>query len=238
MIIETDGKVKYVAEISPVREVWLVGAADLGFWSERLKSARLVPSEFDGRARILVSAIEARYLGVRFRELCISVFVRDERGGAGRDQAYLAQGFHSSRVFAWFERTLFSTPYVYGKIGVNASVPASIRFVAGGQPIFLAEMSPDRAAAAQGLIRSGEECWDGSIYLPANERDSGPGKVFFAKMTGTMRTYAFGADDLLVVQRMARRPALGWLIDSSFTGQQWSVRENGTHARSKTFRRE
>ena len=238
MIVGANSKVTYVAEISPVREVWLVGAAELGFWTERLKSARLVPAEFDGRARILISAIEARYMGVRFRELCISVFVRDERGGAGRDQVYLAQGFHSSRVFAWFERTLFSTPYVYGKIRVNASVPASIRLVARGQPMFLAEMSPDREAAAQALIRSGEEDWEGSIFLPTRERESGPGKVFFAKMSGMMQTYAFGGDELLVVQRMASRPALGWLIDSSFTGQEWSVRDKGTHARSKTFERE
>ena len=228
-------RIKYVAEISPVREVWLVGAAELAFWGERLRRERLLPVEFDGQARVLISAIEARYMGVRFRELCISVSVRDADGRAGSEPFYLAQGFHSSRLFAWVERTRFLTPYVHGKIGLNASVPASIRLVEGDQDVFRAGMSP--AGSGRALVGSGEESWEGAIFLPTRGSDSGPGKVFYAKMTGMMQRYAFADGDVLAVQRGAKRSALGWLIDSSFTGREWAVREDGTHARSKTFER-
>src|SRR5688572_4141741 len=157
MSSEAGTKVKYVAEISPVREVWLLGTADLAFWAEHLKGQALSPAEFEGRARILLSAIEARYMGVRFRELCISVFVRGEHAGAGDDQLFLAQGFHSSRLFAWFERTLFSTPYEHGEIELNAAVPASVRLVEGGEAVFRAEMTPDRSGELRSPIRCGDE---------------------------------------------------------------------------------
>jgi hypothetical protein len=43
--------------------------------------------------------------------------------------------------------------------------------------------------------------------------------------------------DVVEIQRSDDHPALGWLVDSSFAGVEWGVREMGTHARSKTFAR-
>lgn len=43
--------VKYVAELSHVREVSRLGLADFGFWSERLRGEGLTPVEHAGRAQ-------------------------------------------------------------------------------------------------------------------------------------------------------------------------------------------
>ena len=60
---------KYVAELALVREVSLLGSADLGFWVERLRVEGLTPVEHAGRARVLVVACDSKFFGVRFREL-------------------------------------------------------------------------------------------------------------------------------------------------------------------------
>src|SRR5687768_10385823 len=60
---------KYVATLSRVREVSLLGTADLGFWQKQLGAVNLAPAEFDGSARVLVSASDATFMGLRFQEL-------------------------------------------------------------------------------------------------------------------------------------------------------------------------
>lgn len=55
---------KYIAELAHVRDVSLLGTADLEFWVERLKSEGLTPVEHAGRARVLVVG-DSKFLGVR-----------------------------------------------------------------------------------------------------------------------------------------------------------------------------
>ena len=43
---------RYVAKVSRVREVSLLGSADLAFWRERLKTEDLVPAEREGMAQV------------------------------------------------------------------------------------------------------------------------------------------------------------------------------------------
>ena len=31
-------------------------------------------------------------------------------------------------------------------------------------------------------------------------------------------------------------PVVQWLIESKFAGKEWTIRENATHAKSKTYR--
>ena len=140
--------VKYFAELAHVREVSLLGSADLGFWAERLRGEGLTPVEHAGRARVLVVACDSKFFGVRFRELSFSVFVHrpDASGRVGRpapsaDAAFLVQAFNSSRFFAWSERTWFSTPYRHGMIDVNVGLPAAMRLGLEGQTVFSAVMS-------------------------------------------------------------------------------------------------
>ena len=45
----TNGEIKWAAQVAHVREVSLIGTADLAYWAERLKREDLVPDDRDGR---------------------------------------------------------------------------------------------------------------------------------------------------------------------------------------------
>ncbi len=249
---------KYVAELSHVREVSLLGSADLGFWTERLRVESLAPVEHAGRARVLVVACDSKFFGARFRELSFSVFVHrpDESGWVGRtapsayggtapsaDAAFLVQAFNSSRFFAWSERTWFSTPYHHGMIDVDVELPASMRLDLEGQTVFSAVMSGDPQAAGLGdprrsPVRAGVEGFDGPIFLPRNRRETATsGRLFFAKIKGETQAHPFSRKDTLTISPSADCPILQALIDSHFVVDEWLIRRDATHAKSKTFRR-
>ena len=266
---------KYVAELAHVREVSLLGSADLGFWSERLRVEGLTPVEHAGRARVLVVACDSKFFGVRFRELSFSIFVRrpNASGGGGRpapsaDAAFLVQAFNSSRFFAWSERTWFSTPYRHGMIDVDVGLPAAMRLVVEGQTVFSAVMNngsrvgpaalrragpPDDNVIEDGgpaleaslshptgrePSRSGVEGFQGPIFLPKSTREtSTSGRLFFAKIEGETQAFPFLSTDTLTLRPASDSPILQALIDSHFVVDEWLIRRDATHAKSKTFRR-
>ena len=73
--------VKWAAELEHVREVSLLGTADLAFWKDRLLTQDLLPIERDGQAQLLIVAADSKFKGIRFRELC------DDRGISGSRRA-------------------------------------------------------------------------------------------------------------------------------------------------------
>jgi hypothetical protein len=76
---------------------------------------------------------------------------------------------------------------------------------------------------------------DLAIFLPSKGAGRGTGLVFCARLSGPMRTFPFMPDDVIEIRRSSENPVLGWLVDSLFTGVEWGIRQQGTHARSKTF---
>ena len=81
--------IKWAAELAHVREVSLLGTADLAFWRDRLRKEDLVLTERDGRAQILIIAVEGRFWGVRFHELSFAVLVSRHEEGTQQDACYL-----------------------------------------------------------------------------------------------------------------------------------------------------
>jgi hypothetical protein len=119
--------IKYVAEVSPVKEVTLHGLADLSFWQEQLAAEGLTPLAQDGKAQLFISATEARFKGIRFRECLIGIHV--QRVNAEPDDMpamFLLHAWNSLRLFAWIERTLFGTPYYPGQIKVEPKQPTQL----------------------------------------------------------------------------------------------------------------
>ena len=272
---------KYVAELAHVREVSLLGSADLGFWAERLRVEGLTPVEHAGLARVLVVACDSKFFGVRFRELSFSVFVRRPDVSEGSDAAFLVQAFNSSRFFAWSERTWFSTPYRHGVIDVDVGLPAAMRLGLEGQTVFSAVMSADsntqtrepsrsggsrvgpaalrRAGPPDDNViddggpaleaslshttgrepsRSGIGGFAGPVFLPGNTRGKGTSRrLFFAKVEGETQAYPFLSTDTLTLRPSAGSPILQALIDSHFVVDEWLIRRDAVHAKSKTFRR-
>ena len=229
--------VRYVATLPHVREVALLGTADRGDWADRLRGEGLSPADFDGEARVLITAIESRFLGLRFRELTLSVFAFRTEADARRDGLYLALAFNSSRLFAAVERTAFATPSRHGEIRVDLGPPACFGLV-GGDVDLRAEMSPDTTATRREPLRVGDEGWAGAVFLPGTGRGSeAPGKWFFARVGGRTVSYPFCTPgDALTIGPTRGLPPLSWVFESNFRGREWSIREDATHARTKTFK--
>jgi hypothetical protein len=223
-----DTHIKYVAELSHVREVSLLGAADLGYWEERLKPEGLSPVEREGRAQILVSGAEGRFMGLRFRELSFSVLV----GGYGEDAAYLVRAFNSRRFFALCERVFYSTPYYGGDIGLGTADEPFVQLTLGGVIAFRAQAKAIGPKPREGL-QTLEQDWQGPVFLPGNRH------VFFAKLSGRTQTYPFLAEvDTTAINAVADiGGVLQALVDSGFTGREWVVRADAAHAKSKTYLR-
>src|SRR5262249_25679981 len=207
--------IKYVAEPTHVREVSLRGTADLDFWTKRLAEEGLVPAAHEGKAQLLLIAADLKFMGVRFQELSFSVLVSHREGGIPQAGAYLLRAFNSCRFFAFCERVFFSTPYYHGDVRVSASFPASMQLTQRGETLFRAEMQADPAGSRE-PARSGEDGWEGPVFLPATRRGKNcPGRLFFARIRGHTRTYPFlPSGDSITITPSRGSEILQALLDS------------------------
>jgi hypothetical protein len=231
--------VKWAAELAHVREVSLLGTADLAFWRDRLLKEDLSPAERDGQAQLMIVAADARFRGVRFRELSFSVLICPQEKGSRQDGAYLVRAFNSCRFFAFCERMFFATPYYHGDVRVSASSPTSIHLLKKGDVAFGAEMRADTSGPGREPSRRGEDGWEGPVFLPASRRGKGrQGDLFFARIRGRTQTYPFlPAQDAVTLRPTPDSAVLQALLDSQFVAKEWAVREDAIHAKSKTYKR-
>jgi hypothetical protein len=231
--------IKWAAQVSHVREVSLLGTADLVYWKERLRSQNLFPAERDGHCQVLIVAADLKFMGIRFRELSLSVMVSYEANGARQDAVYLVGAFNSNRVFAWFERVWFSTPYAYGGVQVSASVPASFSLVTSGQIVLRAQMEANASASPREPSRRGAAAWETPVFLPRSERSKHrDGKVFFGRLSGHATAFPFlPSTDAVTIRPSRGSEFLQALVDSHFVATEWTVREDAMHAKSKTYTR-
>ena len=222
--------VKFIAEVRNSQEVTLIGDADFHFWCEKLSPEQLVPSEVNGRAELIITAVASRWMGVRFTELSFAVSVARKSGGTPRS-VFLLTAYNTSRAFAFMERTMFQTPYVHGAVHVQC----------GSRPCFqLQRESSDVLQVGRrelnGIPRIAEVL-DWTIYLPTRSNKAPPSrKRFYARLSGLTEIAPFvEAEDRLKITKSASAPVLGWLLESNFTGREWHIRNSATHARSKTY---
>ena len=231
--------VKWAAELTHVQEISLLGTADLAFWTDRLRREDLLPAERDGRAQVLITAVAARYMGIRFQELSFSILMSGPQGGAWQESAYLLRAFNSRRLFALSERVLFSTPYDHGIVRVSASSPASINLFRNGKAAFHAEMAPKTSMPARESSRQGQDGWEGFVFLPATGHETdGQAKMFVARLRGQTQVFPFlPAKDSITITPSRGSEILQVLLNSHFVANEWIVRTDATHSKSKTYRR-
>jgi hypothetical protein len=219
--------VKYIAEIHNAREICLVGAADLQFWQARLAADELSPANMGGQAELWLTAVQLKWLGITFQEL--SVAVRLDPIAASPPSVYLVSAFNTSRVFAWCERKCFQTPYQHAHVAVHAEQPWSFD-LCHDKTVTLAAQSG--AVASLTMV---DETWTGTIFLPATGAHSGH-KFFHAQLSGLVEVAPFDRSSArLDLRPSSHHPVVQLLADSRFTGSEWRVRTNATHARSKTY---
>lgn len=233
--------IKWAATLSGVREVSLLGTADLAFWAARLRPQGLAPAAHEGRARVMLIAAKAKFAGVRFRELSVSVFARREGPDGPREGAFLVRAFNSSRLFVFSERVFFSTPYEHGHVRVVARTPASIELVRpDGAVAFRAAMAG--AGTTREAAKQGDGGWEGPVFLPGKvgrngDLAAGRGKLFFARLSGHTSTYPFVVGcDSLGIHPGSTDGVLADLLASGFIADHWEVRADARHAKSKTYR--
>lgn len=223
----TNDTIKYITTIENVKETALFGTANLDFWRAHLKQQGLFPFNVNDKAQITINATQLVWSGMPSRELVISIAVCKNANESTPDAAYLIHAFNSSRILAFAERAFFQTPYDWGKIETTERVPAFIDFEDGDGAMFRAQMSGTPVR-----LRGEDEILEGAIFLPQSNN------IFYAKLGGYTETYPVVAGTDTIEMRPSRRtPAFEWLGESQFAPQEWRLRNNATHARSKTYKR-
>jgi hypothetical protein len=220
-------KIHYAAVARHVREITVLGRADLAFWRDQLESERLAPTNDAGYAQVTVTMSDLRWMGIRFNELTISVSVEPPPGAT--EAAYLACAFNSSKLLTMAERSLFHTPYALAELMMDAQLPASFRLSDGEVTVFEARMSD---VSGSGAI---DAAWDGPIYLPTSA--GGSPSLFYARLEGPQETVRFRSDDVLTMRPWAAHPVLATVIASEFAPVEWRIRHNATHKKSRTYSR-
>jgi hypothetical protein len=223
--------VPYITTIAQVREVTLVGGADLTFWQRQLAYEGLTPTPAKGQAQLVLSVPDLRWGGIRFQELSLGVVVGQPPDGTPPTGLYLAYAANSSRLLAFLERTLFHTPYEYQAVCVDAALPASISVATRAGVSLRAAMAPSATR-----LWSREDEWEGTIFLPTPPARRGQCRWFRARLGGLTVAYAFNpTTDTLTLHRAGGAGLPQVLIDSQFTPEEWRLRTNATHARSRTY---
>ena len=220
--------IQYTADLDNVREVTLHGTADLSFWKTELHKESLIPYHQENKAVLLLSAMDAKWRGFKFREFVIAVGVCFSEDGANLDGYYLPHAFNSSKLLAFSERVFFQTPYFQGDIQLENKLPASIRLRDRTEVLLNAEMAVQNTPP----ITEYQE-WKGPVFLPNNR-----GK-FFAILAGETESYPFSpTTDRFELKPSAHHRIFQQLIESNFAGKTWSLRSSSRHAKSKTYKRD
>ena len=220
--------IQYAADLNNVKEVTLHGTADLSFWRAVLNQEGFLPYHEADKAVLLLSAIDAKWRGFKFKEFVIAVGVCNTENGTSLDGYYLPRAFNSSKLLAFSERVFFKTPYFHGNIRLQNRIPAFIKLRDSSEVLLHAEMSmPDTPPMVEYLE------WQGPIFLP-NKRDK-----FFAILSGEAEIYPFSSEvDTFEIKASTDHEIFQQLIDSDFTGSVWVLRNNSRHAKSKTYVRD
>lgn len=224
--VVSGSSIKYAADLDNVREVTLHGTADLSFWEEVLRKEGFFPYQEADKAILLLSAVDAKWRGFKFRELVIAVGICYNESGTSLDGYYLSYAFNSSKLLAFSERVFFGTPYSQADIQLENKLPAFIKVYDRVEVLLHAEMAMPEAAPIVEYLE-----WKGPIFLP-NRR----GK-FFAILAGETAIYPFSPEtDRFEIKPRSRHEIFRQLIDSDFTGGVWSLRSSARHAKSKTYK--
>ena len=213
---------RFVADVEGL-EVTLRGKASAVTWRDYLAdSGGLEPAESDGRVGLMLSAIATTFMGVRFSELVIAV----ELHRARPEGVFLAGAYNSSRLFTFFEKHWFGTPYRLGEVSA-LSDPLGLDVVVDGTPRIRARMQPARPPS-----RTEDQSWHGAIHLP---RRGEARRYFIARLEGATELVPFGEQDTFDVSPGPDDEALAAVAESGFQPSEWSLRRRARHARSKTL---
>jgi hypothetical protein len=224
--------IRYTVEVQSVRELNLVGTADLAYWTAHLAGTGLTPLSLAGQAEISLGATDLTWMGLRFHESIIVLTLAEACVPHAAAGSYLLHAYNSRRGLAFMERTFFRTPYYPATIQLNGPPPARFQVTdqAGGG--LRAE-----AGATERPKHTTDETWQGAVHLP-RQRGAPQGRAgyFYARLAGPGEAYPFVyGSDRLTVKPSADSPVLEWLQASHFIPREWRRRPAATHSKSRTY---
>ena len=225
--------IKYIGQLYGVRELALLGTADLSWWRDHLASEELEPVDVDHGAQVIVTGLDSNWMGMPFRDISVSVSARCLYGS--KEEGYLlARGFNASRFIAFFERRWFKSPYRFrADLHVELGDHSTIRLGNDPSPDLLLELGPREPE--ENPVPAEEMGYTGPLFIPKG-LDRTKNRWFMVKIHGLTSTIDYDAKrDRFEISSECTDPILSGLRASQFRGIQWFVRQNATHKRSKTF---
>jgi hypothetical protein len=224
--------IQYSVEVKAVRELNLVGAADLAYWNAHLAGTGLSALDHNGQAEISLGATDLTWMGVRFNESIVVLSLAEACAPHAAAGGYLLHAYNSKPVLAFMERTFFKTPYYPAAIGLSGQAPARFQVAdrAGGG--LRAE-----AGASQRPTRATDDLWQGAVHLP-RQRNAPQGRAgyCYVRLAGPGEAYPFVyGSDTLTLTPSAESPVLEWLRASHFIPREWRYRPAATHSKSRTY---
>jgi hypothetical protein len=210
---------QYVTVVESVLEVSLRFEAQAGPWAALLQANDVPIVPQTERVQVILSGVQARFMGVRFRELSISVQLTEA-------DYYLAHAFNSVRPFAWAERQFFRTPYYHADIALSET---SITLRRAGQVMLDAALSPGaKMTSEQGEVDLLK------LYLPkALRKDASVSHYFDARLEGASQHFDIAGADYRVEQA-GDVAALKAFDASEPVLRDWFVRRQAKHSKSAT----
>jgi hypothetical protein len=220
-----------MVEVPSVRELNLVGSADLAYWTAHLAGTGLAPLNRDGQAEISIGATDLTWMGWRFNESIVVVTLAEACAPNASAGGYLLHAYNSKPALAFMERTFFRTPYYPAAIQLAGQAPACFQVTdrAGGG-------LRAQAGASVRPVEATSEAWQGAVHLP-RQRTAPQGRAgfFYARLAGPGQAYPFVyGSDSLTLNPSADSPVLDWLRASHFVPREWRYRPAATHSKSRT----
>jgi len=227
-----DSPIRYTTVVKSVRELNLLGGADLGYWTAHLAGTGLVPLDVDGQAELSLGATDLTWMGLRFNESIIVLTLAEAAAPHAALGSYLLHAYNSNRFLAFMERAFFQTPYYPAAIQLADHPP--VRFQVGDRA---GGGVRAEAAAADRPTRTTDEVWEGAVHLPRQRSaPQGRGGFFYVRLAGAGEAYPFaGGQDTFSLTPGGHSPALEWLRASGFTPREWRYRPAATHSKSRTY---
>ncbi len=226
-------EVKYIAQLNGVRELGLFGVADLSWWRKQFTEEFVEPIDVDGRAQVLVTGLDSRWMGIPFRDITVFIAARS-RFGSRESGFFLASAFNASRFMAGVERWWFHLPYQFrGDLDVGLGNRLAFRVGEPANADVDAELgSRDSSCETETACEMG---FAGPLFLPRG-RDGTRARWLSVRVHGQTSTFEFDAErDRFEIHSEPPDSIFAKLHASGFRGLEWHVRRNATHARSKTF---
>lgn len=213
-------QIDYMTVVQPVQEVTLVCRAEAAPWEEMLAAEGFQKQIANNSLEIIISATQASYQGIPFRECSISV-------RTGEHEFLLCHAYNSLRFFAFTERRFFRTPYFFADIEI-AHHRIAVR--QRGKCIFKAMLSTYAPT-----IGTRHETHEWKIHLPQKSRkDADTPHYFFARLEGETAHYTADCAEL-EFPHPSPDHVMERLQQSNLQATNWMVRPQARHSKSRTM---